>query len=148
MDDFSSSTLGNCPSYVWQSILVARPYLLQGIKWRIGNGRSVNIWEDKWLTTPHSFKLSSLDHLTAFDSILKVSQLINFERGVWKHDFIQQHFNSYEAGEILKIPLCYAWPRMSIFGLIIQKAFRSTYKLISKLRLMMLVKDALQSQQQ
>ncbi|KAI5683318.1 hypothetical protein M9H77_04546 [Catharanthus roseus] len=28
-----------------------------------------------------------------------------------KQEFIQQHFNSYEASEILKVPLCDDWPR-------------------------------------
>lgn len=73
---------------------------------RIGNGCSVNIGGDKWLTTLHSFKLSFPESLTAFDLILKVSRLIDYEGGIWKQDLIQQHFNAYEVGKILKVPLC------------------------------------------
>lgn len=109
--EFSSATLGYRPSYIWRSILTPKPYLLQQIRSRIDNGHSVNIWGDKWLTTPHLFKLSSPKHLIAFDRILKVFQLIDFERGVWKHELIQQYFSSYEAEEIFEVPLYDAWPR-------------------------------------
>ncbi|KAI5653880.1 hypothetical protein M9H77_31067 [Catharanthus roseus] len=81
------------------------------MRWRIGNGHSVRIWEDKWLTIPHTFKLSSQPHLSAFDCILKVSSLIDFEQGSWKYGLIQCHFKLYEANEILKVPLCDDWPR-------------------------------------
>lgn len=38
----------------------------------------------------------SLSHkLSAFNHILKVSDLTDFEQGTWKQDLIQQHFNSY-----------------------------------------------------
>lgn len=49
--------------------------------------------------------------MTTFDLILKVSRLIDFERIAWKQDLIQQHFNQFEAKEILKVPLCDDWPR-------------------------------------
>ncbi|XP_024196657.1 uncharacterized protein LOC112199901 [Rosa chinensis] len=34
-------------SYSWRSIMEARPILTAGLFWRIGNGTSVNIWEDE-----------------------------------------------------------------------------------------------------
>ncbi|KAI5672019.1 hypothetical protein M9H77_12383 [Catharanthus roseus] len=40
--DFSSVPLGRRRSYVWKSILVARPHLLLGMRWRIGNGHKGN----------------------------------------------------------------------------------------------------------
>lgn len=44
--------------------------------------------------------------LHVFDHILEVSGLIDFEQGTQKQNLIQQHFNSYEAEEIFKMPLC------------------------------------------
>ncbi|KAI5676055.1 hypothetical protein M9H77_07005 [Catharanthus roseus] len=39
-----------------------------------------------------------------------ISGLIDFEQRTWKQDLIILHFNSYEAEEILKVPICDDWP--------------------------------------
>ena len=36
-------------SYAWKSIISARDVIQEGMVWRIGNGQSVRIREDKWL---------------------------------------------------------------------------------------------------
>ena len=40
------STIG---SYAWKSILSAKDVIKKGMVWRVGNGQSVCIREDKWL---------------------------------------------------------------------------------------------------
>lgn len=47
--DFLFSVLGSYPSLTWRSILVARSVLERGLGWRIGDGKSINIWTDPWL---------------------------------------------------------------------------------------------------
>ena len=44
--DAKESSLG---SYAWKSILSARDIIKKGAVWRIGDGQSVSIREDKWL---------------------------------------------------------------------------------------------------
>jgi hypothetical protein len=36
-------------SYTWRSILQGIKVLQNGVIWRVGNGRSINIWADPWL---------------------------------------------------------------------------------------------------
>lgn len=36
-------------SYTWRSILKGVQLLKEGIIWRIGDGKSVNIWTDPWI---------------------------------------------------------------------------------------------------
>ncbi|GJU81545.1 reverse transcriptase domain-containing protein [Tanacetum coccineum] len=38
------------PSFVWRSICSAIRLINQGFAWNIGNGQSVDIWNDKWLS--------------------------------------------------------------------------------------------------
>ena len=45
---FFKAKLGSNPSYIWRSILAARKLLAASIQWKIGNGMSVNIWDDDW----------------------------------------------------------------------------------------------------
>ncbi|KMS98119.1 hypothetical protein BVRB_4g095640 [Beta vulgaris subsp. vulgaris] len=46
---FTSARRGFDPSYVWRSIWGAKALLLEGLKWRVGDGNSINVWEDSWL---------------------------------------------------------------------------------------------------
>jgi exonuclease III len=46
---FLKAKQGYRPSYVWQSISKASWILKKGCIWLVGNGKSLNIWEDRWL---------------------------------------------------------------------------------------------------
>ena len=46
-----------CPSlasYAWKSIIKGRDIIKRGAIWRIGDGKSVNIWGDRWLSLKYS----------------------------------------------------------------------------------------------
>ena len=49
--------LGRRPSYVWRSILAAKEVVVSRSRWVVGNGEQINIWKDRWLPTPDSFKV-------------------------------------------------------------------------------------------
>jgi len=46
--DFIQALLGNNPSFTWRSIWAAQELVKFGLRWRMGNGDSVRVWEDKW----------------------------------------------------------------------------------------------------
>jgi hypothetical protein len=56
---FLEAKLGSKPSYVWRSIFNARGLLVEGLQWRVGDGRSIKIWGEKWLPTPSSYSVQS-----------------------------------------------------------------------------------------
>ena len=56
---FMEAQVGKKPSYVWRSLMAAKETIEVGSRWLIENGRKVNIWRDKWLPSPHSFKVIS-----------------------------------------------------------------------------------------
>ncbi|KAL5573013.1 hypothetical protein UlMin_022610 [Ulmus minor] len=61
---FHSSTIWHASanskaSYVWKSILWGRNLVAKGIRWRVGNGRSISVYNSRWIPTPHSFMVSS-----------------------------------------------------------------------------------------
>ena len=47
--NFLSAQLGSNPSYTWKSIWSAQSILKMGCRWCIGNGKSINVWQDSWL---------------------------------------------------------------------------------------------------
>ncbi len=51
------ATVGHNPSYAWRSIWNAWEVIIQGSRWRVGNGISINIWDDQWLPTLSTSKV-------------------------------------------------------------------------------------------
>ena len=74
-------------SYAWKSILSARESVKKGMVWRIGNGDTVSIKEDKWLLDPCYRSIISPLPFTPPNS--KVSCLINSNSSKWKSNMIQ-----------------------------------------------------------
>lgn len=40
---------GYDPSFTWRSIWGAKSLLIEGVRWRIGNGQNVRVWHDLWV---------------------------------------------------------------------------------------------------
>lgn len=56
--------------FMWQSIIGARELVLQGLRWRVGNGTRIKLWQDKWLNTP-SFQVQTPNIHLHRDAIVK-----------------------------------------------------------------------------
>ena len=80
----------------------------RGTRWRIGNGRLIHIWENKWLPTPTTYKVISPPF--TFDDFPVVSALIDSDTRRWKANLIRSLFLPFEASTILNIPLSYNLP--------------------------------------
>ena len=70
-----------CPSsesYAWKSIIKGRDVIKRGAIWRIGDGKSIHIWGDRWLPQKHSPLVLSLQ----VDGLVeaKVQSLIDEDR--------------------------------------------------------------------
>ena len=94
---------GTVGSYAWKSILSARDVVRKGMVWRVGNGHSVCIREDKWL--PNQVCKTVMLPPPSFPLDAKVCNLIDPESAIWKVDQVQQLFTPFDAKLILSIPL-------------------------------------------
>ena len=81
---------GVAPSYAWRSILGARKLLLKGVRWRVGNGRSINIWWDRWIGGAGSGYVITPRRLLHENAC--VSTLIDENNGYWRDDLIKEVF--------------------------------------------------------
>lgn len=104
---FLASLRGFDPSYSWRSIWGAKSLLLEGLKWRVGNGASILVWEDLWLMSegthlvPTPLQDSNLE--------LMVSDLLDTTAGCWKVDVVTTTFRDDERQQVLDIPLPSHW---------------------------------------
>ncbi|GMI71693.1 hypothetical protein like AT4G29090 [Hibiscus trionum] len=96
------ATLGCNPSYTWKSIWASRGLIEKGISWTIGDGRSVNIWNDVWVPGLPNGRIVVDSISTQFSW---VADLIDEQGRTWKEDVIRLLFTHDQAEQILKIPL-------------------------------------------
>lgn len=99
--------------------------------WRIGNGSSVRIKEDRWL--PVSTNRIVISPLSTLEPGARVNSLINTETGKWKLSEVQQLFLPHKATIIYGIPLSIRLPPdCVIWGLTPSSMFttKSAYKML------------------
>ena len=82
--------------------------LNEGTRWRVGNGKRIHIWEDRWPPTPTTYKVVLPQ--TDFDNFPMVSSLIDEDTKWWKSDLVRSIFLPFKAESILKIPISYSLP--------------------------------------
>lgn len=100
---FMDAQLGRNPSYVWRSVIVAQDIIDRGLRWNVGNSKTVNIWNDRWLPTSDTFKILSPRNQEVW--LEKVEQLFDFDKGYWNIEKVRNTFLHHEAETILGIPL-------------------------------------------
>ncbi|KAL0430274.1 UNVERIFIED_CONTAM: putative mitochondrial protein [Sesamum radiatum] len=94
---------GRNPSFTWRSILAAQHVVRGGLRWRIGLGRSVHIWDDPWIPRPFSFRILTPRYVNAPNS--RVCDLIDASTKAWNCSLVHELFWRDEAELILAIPI-------------------------------------------
>ncbi|KAA3485159.1 reverse transcriptase [Gossypium australe] len=100
--NFLSASVGSYPSFTWRSICGARELIDNGLIWRIGNGKMVNIWNDPWLLGNDNNRLLVQNMNIQWTT---VNHLIDDSSFTWKEDVILKIAESDQANRILSIPL-------------------------------------------
>ncbi|XP_042958109.1 uncharacterized protein LOC122293655 [Carya illinoinensis] len=95
--------VGYCPSQIWRSLMSVKDLIKTGLVWRVGNGRSIKIWKDKWVSIPSTFKVQTPNKILDYNAT--VSELIEDESKTWKKELVQAIFSQEEAKRICSIPI-------------------------------------------
>ncbi|KAL0741155.1 hypothetical protein Bca4012_082668 [Brassica carinata] len=86
----------SCPSSVshgWRGILAGREVLKKGLGWLVGDGSSISVWSDPWLSTDSP--LTPFGPPTEYNASLQVKHLIA-ATGEWDVEAIRLHLPQYE----------------------------------------------------
>jgi ribonuclease HI len=100
---FLEAKEGNRPSLAWRSIISANNLLKDRLLWRIGDGRSVKIWGDRWLPRPSSFQIQS--PCREWDINAKVNCLIDESTASWNTALVRDLFNAEDADLICNLAI-------------------------------------------
>lgn len=84
--------------------MAVREGIAKGIRRKVGNGSTINIWEDAWLPDNPEGKVTSSKPEGC--ELRKVEELIRNFR--WNYPLIVRTFNKKDADSIIKIPVSLA----------------------------------------
>lgn len=90
-------------SYAWKNILIGRDIIQRGLRWRVGNGEKINIWQHRWLPRKHPPQLP-ICPIDDFEHSW-VSCLIDPNTRRWQTDIVDGLFVEADAEMIKKILL-------------------------------------------
>ena len=62
---------------MWKCVLKNRPQFLKGVRWKVGNGRSINLWLDNWCTNDSLVNMLHITDLSCINTSLQVSHFIS-----------------------------------------------------------------------
>ncbi|KAL5820764.1 hypothetical protein ACOSQ3_022646 [Xanthoceras sorbifolium] len=97
----SKEARGLGPSFVWRSILWGREILEKGIRWKVGSGSKISVFNDPWLPRDSCFKILS-PKLLSSETIVSV---LMDGVGAWNSSLVKTYFCEEETEIILGIPL-------------------------------------------
>ena len=75
----------------------------KGVRWKVGNEKSIRTWYGRWLPTSSTYKVVSPPPLELAES--RVCDLIDISARSWKTELIQKTFMPHEADVITGIAL-------------------------------------------
>lgn len=90
---------GQRPSWGWQSILMGWDAIEPDIRWTVGDGKSINIRQDHWLSQ------GVLGGPENREEPQMVAELIDEEKREWKEPVLNHFFERRIVNEILSIPI-------------------------------------------
>ncbi|KAL0303026.1 UNVERIFIED_CONTAM: putative mitochondrial protein [Sesamum radiatum] len=101
--DFFRAKCGGQPSYTWRSILASRDLIRQGARWKVGDGKLINIVSDPWLPRPLSFKL--IMRPKTLQETSNVSELLIEEGRRWNEELLEKEFGEEDVQSIKSIEI-------------------------------------------
>ena len=87
--------MGYRASLIWRNLWEVRSLSQQGVRWRVGNGRSIRIWKDKWIPFQPSFL--PLTPRGNWNEEGRVCDLIDGDTKHWNWRLLQEMFEPTKA---------------------------------------------------
>ena len=100
---FLAATDPPASSYVWKSIMAAKPILLKGCYWRVGDGSNISVLNDRWIPNHPTNRVIHPPGDEEWE--WRVSELIDPNLKWWRRELIAERFHKDDAEAILRIPL-------------------------------------------
>ena len=114
-EDFVAAMVGKRASFAWRSIMAAQHLVKRGLRWQVGDGRSIRIWQDQWLNTRSTYKVITPER--PGNQIKMVRDLLREDGFEWDTGLVRDLFLLQDAEAILSIPISESFARDRMVGL-------------------------------
>ena len=101
---FLESNLERIPSYAWCNIWNGKSILMEGMIWQVGDGKTIRIWEDRWIPSTSTNRIQSPNF--SFPSNAWVDELIDYGKRWWNVQILQELFSEEETGKLCSLAIC------------------------------------------
>lgn len=88
--EFLEADLSTRPSFAWRSILYGRELMVKGLVKRVGNGKSILVWNDEWIKDNGNRRPLMKNSIT--DILLTVDKLIDVSSRGWDLNKLEELF--------------------------------------------------------
>ena len=128
--DFMHAALPKSASATWKAIIAGREALRTGLISRVGDGTTIDVWNDKWIAGTISMKpIFRPPNIT----IETVDELIDTTNWSWRQDLVRETFIAPDVEAILNIPIrqgggvedSFAWAFEKSGNYTVKSAYRS-----------------------
>jgi len=93
--DYFAASSGHNPSYVWRSLWNVKHVVRNGLKWSIGTGTNISVWDPSWICNNYNIPQPHLMNQAMAD--LKVSNLLVLNYKQWHTENIYLLFDNVSA---------------------------------------------------
>lgn len=100
--DFLGAPEGHNPSFVWRSVCITQPMLREGARWIIGDGTSINFWQDIWLRDGGT--LTESIHSTDLEG-LRVRDVLVYPQRQWNATLLDTILDLHDMARVQNVPL-------------------------------------------
>ena len=76
---FSEAKATKSSSFLWKSLVWGRELIEKVSRWRVGNGRSIRIYRDRWIPRLFTFKIYSPPML----GVIATVDMLKSHHGMW-----------------------------------------------------------------
>ena len=96
------ATTMSSASFLWKSLMWGKDIITTGSRWKVGDGKSIRIYKDRWIPRPSTFRPMSC---SIMGENATVNQLFS-PSGQWNVELLNSVFCEDDCSAILSIPLC------------------------------------------
>lgn len=100
---FVETEVGKKASFAWRSIIAAQHLVKRGMRWQVGNGCRIHVWQDQWLTNRSTYRVVSLERLG--NQIKMVCELLKEGGKEWDIELVRGFFLKQDVEAILSTPI-------------------------------------------
>lgn len=100
---FFNANRGGGASFIWSGIWQAKEVLKKGFRWVLGDGKSIEVFDDAWLRGKNEFRVDSNNATRG--TKLKAFDLFMPETKMWDYQKVYNLFPSCDAKAILATPI-------------------------------------------